>query len=71
MLFGFYLKKCFDTINHDLLLLKLQEYGVENSELLWFTDCLSDISQAVTVDGYLSSFTNINRLILEFFNDQS
>ena len=56
----FDLKKCFDTINHDLLLLKLQKYGVENNELLWFTNYLSDRSQAVTVDGCLSSFTNIN-----------
>ena len=27
------LKKCFDTANYDLLLLKLQMYGVENNEL--------------------------------------
>ena len=51
MLFAFYLKKCFDTINHDLLSPKLQTYGVEDNELLWFTDYLSDRSQAVNVDG--------------------
>ena len=56
----FDLKKCFDTINHDLLLSKLQKYGVKDNELLWFTDYLSDISQAVNVDGYISSFSNIN-----------
>ena len=54
------LKTCVDTINLDLLLLKLQNYGVENNELLWFTDYLSDRSQAVTVDGCISSFTIIN-----------
>ena len=54
------LKKCVDTINLDLLLLKLQKYGVENNELLWFTDYLSDRSQAVTVDGCISSFTIIH-----------
>ena len=52
--------KCFDTINHDLLLSKLQKYGVEDNELLWFTDYLSDRSQAVNVDGCISSFSNIN-----------
>ena len=61
MLFVFFdLKKCFDTINHDLLLSKLQKYGVEDNELLWFTDYLSDRSQAVNVDGCISSFSNIN-----------
>ena len=53
-------KKCFDTIDHELLLLKLQKYGVDNSELLWFNDYLSDRSQAVVADGVLSSFTRIN-----------
>ena len=33
---------------------------LRNNELLWFTNNLSDRSQAVTVDGCLSSFTNIN-----------
>ena len=56
----FDLKKCFDTINHDLLLSKLQKYGVEHNELLWFTDYLSDRSQAVNADGCISSFSNIN-----------
>ena len=56
----FDLKKCFDTINHDLLLSKLQKYGVENNKMLWFTDYLSDRSQAVNVDGCIFSFLNIN-----------
>ena len=56
----FYLKKYFDAFNHDLLLSKLQKYGVEDNELLWFTDYLSDRSQAVNVDGCISSFSNNN-----------
>ena len=59
------LKKCFDTINHDFLLLKLQKYSVENNELLWSTYFLSDRSQAVTVDGCISSFTTINIGVLQ------
>ena len=46
--------------NHDLLLSRLQKYGVENNELLWFTDYLSDRSQAVTVECCISSFASIN-----------
>ena len=56
----FDLKKFFDTINHYLLWSKLQKYGVEDKELLWFTDYLYDRSQAVNVDGCISSFSNIN-----------
>ena len=49
MLFVFFgLKKCFDTITHDLLVFKPQTYGVKNNELL---------SQDVTVDGCISFFT--------------
>ena len=58
----FDLKKCFDTINHDFPLSKLQKYGVEDNELLWFTDYLSDRSQAVNV---------FQIIILEFLKDQS
>ena len=53
----FFISRNVDTINHDLLLLLL--YGEEDNELLWFTG-LWDRSQAVTVDGCISSFTNIN-----------
>ena len=34
--------------------------SVDNNELLWFTDYLSDRSQAVNVDGCLSYFSNNN-----------
>ena len=33
---------------------------MEDNELLWFDDHLSDRSQAVHVDGCISSFSNIN-----------
>ena len=59
----FDLKKRLESSNHDLLLYKLQKYGVENNELLWFTDYLSDRSRAVTVDGFISSFTCINTAV--------
>ena len=40
----FDLKKCFDTIDHTLLLLKVEKYGIRNSELLWFSDYLQNRS---------------------------
>ena len=49
------LTKAFDTIGHGLLLNKLQEYGVERTELEWFTNYLFNRKQIVCVDGSFSS----------------
>ena len=51
---------CFFILKNILLLFKLQNYGVENNDLLWFTDFLSDRPQAGTVDACISSFTSFN-----------
>ncbi len=48
------LKKCFDTIDHVLLVQKLEKYGVKGSELLWFKDYLSSRTQAVASNGSMS-----------------
>ena len=34
------LRKAFDTLSHDVLLTKLKAYGVNGTELAWFTDYL-------------------------------
>ena len=51
----FDLAKYFDTIYHELLLYKLGKYGLTETELLWFSNYLSDRSQIVNINGQLSS----------------
>jgi hypothetical protein len=54
------IKKCFDTINHPLLLFKLEKYGIRNNELKWFTSYLSDRSQVVVNNTNLSEKALLN-----------
>jgi len=49
------LSKAFDTIDHNLLCLKLKKYGITDNSLNWFRDYLSNRSQAVSFNGSLSS----------------
>lgn len=50
-----YLRKAFDTVDHELLLQKLWEYGMRAIELVWFKEYLSDWTQVV---GYQSFFSD-------------
>ena len=49
------LKKAFDTIDHHILLNKLQRYGICTRTLLWFSSYFLGRSQHVEVDKALSS----------------
>ena len=49
------LKKAFDTVNHDILLAKLELYGIKNTPLMLFKSYLSDRSQKCQVNGELST----------------
>ncbi|HBK72410.1 MAG TPA: hypothetical protein DDZ39_12280 [Flavobacteriaceae bacterium] len=45
------LSAAFDTVNHDLLLLELQNIGLKNKEFNWFKSYLNERSQIFVVDG--------------------
>ena len=47
------LQKCFDTIDHKILLHKLESYGISGKENAWFKSYLNGRSQAVSCNGRL------------------
>ena len=53
------LKKAFDTVNHKILLMKLEHYGVRGSCLKWFESYLTDRKQYVFFNGVSSETKTI------------
>ena len=56
----FDLKKAFDTIDHDILFVKLSRYGVLEKELKWFKSYLLERKQFCYVNAIHSLFKSIN-----------
>ena len=54
------LQKAFDTVNHSIILQKLEYYGMRGTALDWFSSYLSDRKQYVSVNGHKSNHLNIS-----------
>ena len=54
------LKKAFDTVNHSILLKKLEIYGIRGIILKWFTSYLSNRTQYTVLNKYQSKQECIN-----------
>ena len=54
------LRKAFDTINHDILLSKMEHYGIRGITLKWFKSYLQNRKQFVFLNGVCSDIELIN-----------
>ena len=54
------LQKAFDTVDHQILLAKLNHYGICGVSNDWFKSCLSNRSQYVSINGYESGLVALN-----------
>ena len=53
------LQKAFDTVNHSILLQKLQHCGVRGTALNWFSSYLTDRKQYVSVNRHTTDHLKI------------
>jgi hypothetical protein len=61
----FDLKKAFDVVSHDILLMKLSKMGVTGTALEWFKSYLSDRLQIVDINGNFSRVRKIKISVLQ------
>ena len=53
------LKKAFDTVDHNILVRKLESFNISEQSRAWFKSYLSDRKQAVKVNGIKSRYRPI------------
>ena len=53
------LEKAFDTVSHDILLEKLNYYGIRGIANIWFRSYLSDRTQLVSINGFNSDYKTV------------
>ena len=66
------LKKAFDTVDHNILLKKMNHYGVRGNSSVWFQNYLEEREQFVTINGVDSDVVKLvcgPLLFLLYIND--
>ena len=58
------LQKAFDTVDHQILLAKLNHYGIRGVSNDWFKSYLSNHHQYLYINGYESGLAAINCSVL-------
>ena len=53
------LSKAFDTVDHEILLYKLDYYGIRGHVCEWFRHYLSDRQQCVSINGTVSEYAHV------------
>ena len=53
-------QKAFDTVDHQILLAKLNHYGIHGASNDWFKSYLSNCNHYVSINGFDSGLTSIN-----------
>ena len=59
------LQKAFDTVEHDILLSKLEHYGIRGLAKEWFKSYLSNRKQYVSINGYDSDLADVKFAVLQ------
>ena len=59
------LQKAFDTVDHNILLVKLKHYGIRGVASSWFESYVKDRKQYVSINGYNSKHLTISLGVLQ------